>query len=84
MMLRYELKLPDFEIDQSPTFVSLWLAKEGCAVSQDQPLIEIAVGSVVIDLPSPVDGVLAEKKVATDESLQVGQTLAVIEQVLDL
>jgi len=78
-MVRYELALPEMELDEEPILVTLWLVQRGGRVWQGDPIVEVASGSVVVDLPSPGDGVLTEILVAEDEPVRVGQTLAVIE-----
>jgi pyruvate/2-oxoglutarate dehydrogenase complex dihydrolipoamide acyltransferase (E2) component len=76
------LSLPDLGIDDQPIFLSVWLAKRGAEVKEGEPLVEVLCGGVTVDLPSPTDGILAEKLVAEDEILSVGQQLAVIEEAV--
>ena len=78
-MSHRHLILPDLAIDASPITASLWLVGRGRRVAAGDPVLEILAGVVTVDLPSPADGVLAEKLVAEDEPLEVGQRLAVIE-----
>jgi 2-oxoglutarate dehydrogenase E2 component (dihydrolipoamide succinyltransferase) len=76
------LLLPDLGIDDQPISLSIWLAKRGSKVKEGEPLAEILCGSVTVDLPSPTDGILTEKLVAEDETLTVGQQIAVIEEAI--
>jgi len=78
-MSRRDLILPDLAIDETPITASVWLVGRGKRVAAGDPILEVLAGVVTVDLPSPADGVLAEKLVAEDESLEVGQRLAVIE-----
>ena len=78
-MSRHDLILPDLGIDDLPITVSLWLVRRGARVAAGDPLIEILAGSVTVDLPAPVGGVLVEKLVEEGETSQVGQRLGVIE-----
>ena len=80
MTSRRELTLPDLEIDEGPITVSLWLVERGAAVAQGDPVLEVLAGAAVIDLPAPVDGILAERLVAEDDSIEVGQVLAVFQR----
>ena len=73
------ISLPDLGIDDQPILLSVWLAKRGAKVKGGAPLVEVLCGGVTVDLPSPSDGILAEKLAAEDETLRVGQRLAVIE-----
>lgn len=78
-MPRHEFCLPDMGIDDQPMKVSLWLVKRGSRVTEGEPLLEVLAGSAVVDLPSPVTGVLVETLVAEDSPLHPGQRLAVID-----
>jgi len=78
-MPRYELTLPDLGIDQRPIVLSLWLVQRGSRVVEGDPLVEVLAGNAVVDLPAPADGVLTETLAAEDDPLEVGQTLAVID-----
>lgn len=79
-MLQQILCLPDLGIDDQPIVLSVWLAKRGAKVREGEPLAEVLCGGVTVDLPSPSDGILTEKLVAEDDTLHVGQQLAVIEE----
>jgi pyruvate dehydrogenase E2 component (dihydrolipoamide acetyltransferase) len=76
------LALPDLGIDDQPILLSVWLAKRRAKVREGEPLAEVLCGGVTVDLPSPSDGILAEKLVAEDETLSVGQQLAIIEEAI--
>ena len=78
-MPRRDLILPDLAIDATSITASVWLVGRGKRVTAGEPVLEVLAGVVTVDLPSPADGVLAEKLVAEDELLEVGQRLAVIE-----
>lgn len=56
-----------------------WLVKEGDQVDLDQPVCEIQTDKAVIDLPSPCQGVVVERKWQEGERIPVGQTVLVIE-----
>jgi pyruvate/2-oxoglutarate dehydrogenase complex dihydrolipoamide acyltransferase (E2) component len=79
MMNREDLLLPHLGLDEQPIALSLWLVKNGGRVTAGEPVVEVLAGGVTVDLPSPADGILAEKLVAEGDSLAVGQRLAVIE-----
>ena len=78
-MPRRELILPDLGLDDQPITVSLWLVKRGTRVAAGDPVLEVLAGPATFDLPAPIDGVLVERLVEEDETLVVGQRLAVIE-----
>jgi pyruvate/2-oxoglutarate dehydrogenase complex dihydrolipoamide acyltransferase (E2) component len=81
-MFQHSLTLPDLGIDDQPILLSVWLAKRGAKVKEGAPLVEVLCGGVTVDLPSPSDGILAEKLAAEDETLSVGQRLAIIEEAI--
>ncbi len=78
-MARHDLVMPELEIDDQPILVSLWLVEPGSWVAEGEQVLEVLAGPATVDLPAPVAGVLAETLVAEDETLTVGQRLAVIE-----
>ena len=59
--------------------LSLWLVKKGSRVAEGEPVVEVLGGAATVDLPSPVDGVLAEKTASASDVLAVGQRLAMID-----
>ncbi len=78
-MARHDLVMPELEIDDRPILVSLWLVEPGSRVAEGEQVLEVLAGPATVDLPAPAAGVLAEALVAEDETLTVGQRLAVIE-----
>jgi pyruvate/2-oxoglutarate dehydrogenase complex dihydrolipoamide acyltransferase (E2) component len=79
-MTRHELVLPQLGLDDQPMKTGLWLVEPGGRVAAGDPVLEVVVGSAVIDLAAPASGVLAETLVDEDAPLQTGQRLAVIEE----
>ena len=78
-MPRIELCLPNLGLDDQPITLSLWLVPRGARVTAGERVAEVLAGPATVDLPSPVDGVLAERLVDEDEPITVGQPLAIIE-----
>jgi pyruvate dehydrogenase E2 component (dihydrolipoamide acetyltransferase) len=58
--------------------ITKWLKKAGDPVQKDEPLFEISTDKVDAEIPSPVDGVLTEIKVAEGATVQVNTVVAVI------
>jgi len=77
--LKHYLKLPDLGLPGSPVVASLWLVRRGTRVAQGDALLEVLAGEATIDLPAPASGVLVRKLVAENDSLAIGQRLAVID-----
>lgn len=65
-------------LDQTVT-VGCWLAPVGATVLQGDAVLELLAGEVVIDVPSPATGKLAEKRVAEGDLVTAGQVVGVIE-----
>jgi pyruvate dehydrogenase E2 component (dihydrolipoyllysine-residue acetyltransferase) len=74
------LVLPDLGLPAVKILAGSWLAEPGSTVIEGDRLLEIVAGSVTVDLPSPASGILIELLVEEDDELEVGQTLAVIEE----
>jgi len=55
-----EVKVPQLSESVAEATLLEWHKKQGEAVSRDETLIEIETDKVVMELPSPVDGVLVE------------------------
>ena len=79
MMNGTPLTLPDFGLGDQPIVLSLWLVRRESRVAEGEPLVEVLAGAATVDLPSPVDGVLAEKSASAGDVLAVGQQLAMID-----
>jgi 2-oxoglutarate dehydrogenase E2 component (dihydrolipoamide succinyltransferase) len=58
--------------------VTKWLVKVGENVERDQMILEISTDKVDTEVPSPVDGVLAEIMVQEGETVEVGVPIAKI------
>jgi pyruvate/2-oxoglutarate dehydrogenase complex dihydrolipoamide acyltransferase (E2) component len=77
-MPRHDLLLPDLGLAGRPVRAGLWLVARGSRVTEGDPMLEVVGGSLVVDLPAPVDGLLVDILVDEDQPLEVGQLLAVI------
>jgi len=77
-MSRHDLVMPDLQLRQ-PARVSQWLVSRGAIVRQGDAVLEVVAGSVTVDLPAPVAGVLVARLVTTDDALDAGQRLGVID-----
>ena len=74
-----EVKVPQLSESVAEATLLAWHKKEGEAVARDENLIDIETDKVVLELPSPVNGVLV-KIVKGDGSLVVsGELIATID-----
>ena len=78
-MAKFELKLPKMGESVAEATVTNWLKNVGDTIEADEPVLEIATDKVDSEVPSEVDGVLVEILFNTDDVVQVGQTMAIIE-----
>jgi len=78
-MARFELKLPKMGESVAEATVTNWLKNVGDPIEADEAVLEIATDKVDSEVPSEVDGTLVEILFQTDDVVQVGQTLAIIE-----
>jgi 2-oxoglutarate dehydrogenase E2 component (dihydrolipoamide succinyltransferase) len=58
--------------------ITKWLKKVGDAVHKDEPLFEISTDKVDAEIPSTVDGVIAEIRVGEGETVEINTVVAVI------
>ena len=78
-MAKFELKLPKMGESVAEATVTNWLKKVGDTIEMDEAVLEIATDKVDSEVPSEVSGTLVEILFNTDDVVQVGQTLAIIE-----
>lgn len=75
-----EVKVPVLPESVEDAIVSTWHKKPGEAVSRDENLVDLETDKVVLEVPSPVDGVLAEIRVEEGTTVNSGEVLAVLEE----
>jgi len=78
-MAKFELKLPKMGESVAEATITSWLKDVGDTIEADEAVLEIATDKVDSEVPSEVDGILVEKLFNSDDVVQVGQTIAVIE-----
>lgn len=74
-----EFRLPDIGEGLTEAEITKWLVAEGERVEQDQPLVEVETDKAVVELPSPVAGVVTRHGADEGAVLAVGEVLAVID-----
>ncbi len=78
-MAKFELKLPKMGESVAEATITNWLKNVGDTIEADEAVLEIATDKVDSEVPSEVDGVIAEIFFKVDDVVQVGQTIAIIE-----
>lgn len=78
-MANVEVEMPQMGESVMEGTVIEWKKKVGDKVEVDETLLEIATDKVDTEIPSPEAGVIVEILVEEDETVEVGQTIAVID-----
>ncbi|WP_374558389.1 dihydrolipoyllysine-residue succinyltransferase [Thermomonas sp.] len=75
-----EVKVPVLPESVSDATIASWHKKAGDAVKRDENLLDLETDKVVLEVPSPVDGVLKEIKFESGATVTSQQVIAVIEE----
>lgn len=78
-MAKVEVVMPQMGESVMEGTVIEWAKKVGDKVEVDETLLEIATDKVDTEVPSPEAGVLIEILVEADETVEVGQPIAIID-----
>jgi len=73
-----EIKVPTLGESVSEATVGQWFKKEGDAVKQDEPLVELETDKVTVEVPAPVSGRLESISVKDGETVGVGAVLGML------
>jgi 2-oxoglutarate dehydrogenase E2 component (dihydrolipoamide succinyltransferase) len=75
-----EIRVPQLPESVADATLVAWRKQPGQAVSRDENLADLETDKVVLEIPSPINGVLREIKVQTGTSVKSGELLALIEE----
>jgi len=75
-----EIKVPVLPESVSDAVIATWHKKAGDAVKRDENLVDLETDKVVLEVPSPVDGVLKEIKFEAGATVNSQQVIAVVEE----
>jgi 2-oxoglutarate dehydrogenase E2 component (dihydrolipoamide succinyltransferase) len=75
-----EVKVPVLPESVSDATIATWHKKAGDTVRRDENLLDLETDKVVLEVPSPVDGVLKELKFKQGDTVTSQQVIAVIEE----
>ncbi len=78
-MATFEFKLPDVGEGVVEGEIVKWLVKEGDAIAEDQPLVEIMTDKATVTIPSPKRGRVVKTVGKEGEIAKVHHTLVVLE-----
>ena len=75
-----EVKVPVLPESVSDAVIAAWHKKVGEAVSRDENLLDLETDKVVLEVPSPVDGVLESISAETGDTVTSQQVIAIIKE----
>lgn len=76
---RFVMRLPDLGEGTVSAEVIAWKVAPGDTIREDAPLVEMATDKAVVEVPSPVSGVVVSVSGKPGDTLAVGSELAVFE-----
>src|SRR5687767_13932851 len=77
--MTYEIKLPDIGEGVVEGAIVKWLVKEGDAVAEDQPLVEVMTDKATVTIPSPKKGKVLKTHGKEGEIAKVHHDLVTLE-----
>jgi 2-oxoglutarate dehydrogenase E2 component (dihydrolipoamide succinyltransferase) len=75
-----EIKVPVLPESVSDATIATWHKKVGDAVKRDENIVDLETDKVVLEVPSPVDGVIKEIKFAEGTTVNSQQLIAIVEE----
>ncbi len=78
-MSRVELKMPKMGESISEATILNWLKNVGDAVEEDETILEVATDKVDSEVPSPCNGIITELLFQSNDVVEVGKVIAVID-----
>lgn len=75
-----EVKVPALPESVADATIAEWHKKVGEAVKRDENILDLETDKVVLEVPSPVDGILKEIIANKGDTVKTGELLAIIEQ----
>ena len=77
--MRFEMKMPDLAATESEIRIVRWIVRPGQKVNRGEPLLEVETDKATMEVESVVSGVFSEARSQVDESVSVGDVIAVLE-----
>ncbi|MDX2427358.1 MAG: 2-oxoglutarate dehydrogenase complex dihydrolipoyllysine-residue succinyltransferase [Xanthomonadales bacterium] len=75
-----EIKVPVLPESVADATVALWHKKPGDSIRRDENLVDLETDKVVLEVPSPVDGVVTKITRDSGETVTSGELLGMIEE----
>jgi TPP-dependent pyruvate/acetoin dehydrogenase alpha subunit len=77
--MRLKMKMPDLAATESEISITRWIVAPGQRVERGQPLLEVETDKATMQVESVATGILVEVLSPANESVAVGQIIAVLE-----
>ncbi len=77
-MAQFDLVMPKMGESIAEATILKWVKSVGDSIEEDETILEIATDKVDSEVPSPVNGVLAEIRFQEGDVVEVGKTIAII------
>lgn len=78
-MAKVELIMPKMGESIMEATILNWVKQPGDSVEMDETILEIATDKVDSEVPSPVEGTLVEIRYQKDDTVAIGEVIAIIE-----
>jgi pyruvate dehydrogenase E2 component (dihydrolipoamide acetyltransferase) len=78
--MTFKFKLPDIGEGIQEGEIVRWIKKEGEAVAEDEPFVEVMTDKATVELTSPRKGTIAKQHLKEGEMAKVGQVIVEIEE----
>ncbi|SDL84001.1 2-oxoglutarate dehydrogenase E2 component [Corynebacterium mycetoides] len=76
--MAHSVEMPELGESVTEGTITTWLKEVGDTVDVDEPLLEVSTDKVDTEIPSPASGVLLEIKAQEDDTVEVGEVIAII------
>ncbi|WP_305764444.1 biotin/lipoyl-containing protein, partial [Corynebacterium sp. HMSC069E04] len=73
-----DVEMPELGESVTEGTITQWLKSVGDTVEVDEPLLEVSTDKVDTEIPSPVAGTILEIKAEEDDTVDVGEVIAII------
>ncbi len=75
-----KVKVPDLPESVSDATIVSWRKQPGEKIARDETLVDLETDKVVLEVPSPVDGVVGELHQQEGDVVEAGQVIAMVEE----
>ena len=79
-VLAIEITVPSLGESVADATVARWIKTTGAAVAADEPVVELETDKVTLEVPAPADGTLGEILAAEGATVEVGASLAMLNE----